>query len=137
MLRKRQYLKITWCFEVLRAPDKTEVQRDGRIKHWGYVEELGKWLRGCHTRGRRKHPQRFSRQRLLTMKLHYYGETDSLYIELSDAAGAESREVAPGIVLDYAANGALVGIDIDQASSNVSLGVLETIDLPIGKVRVA
>ena len=28
------------------------------------------------------------------MKLHYYPETDSLYIELSSAPGTETREVA-------------------------------------------
>ena len=31
------------------------------------------------------------------MKLHYYPETDSLYIELKAAPGAETREVAPGL----------------------------------------
>ncbi len=71
------------------------------------------------------------------MKLHYYNETDSLYIELSDLPSSNSNEVAPGIVLDYAQNGSLVGIDIDHASSKVSLQSLETVDLPIGKVKVA
>lgn len=30
------------------------------------------------------------------MKLHYYAETDSLYIELADGAGVETREVGLG-----------------------------------------
>ena len=30
------------------------------------------------------------------MKLHYYPETDSLYIELKSSPGAETREVADG-----------------------------------------
>ena len=51
------------------------------------------------------------------MKLHYYPETDSLYIEFSAAPGAETREVAAGIVVDLDAKGNVVGLDIDHASS--------------------
>jgi uncharacterized protein YuzE len=35
------------------------------------------------------------------MKINYYPETDSLYIDLSLKTSVESREVSPGIVLDY------------------------------------
>jgi len=55
------------------------------------------------------------------MKLNYYPETDSLYIDLSEKPSAESREVSEGIVLDYDAGGNLVGIDIDNASRKVQL----------------
>mgnify|MGYP005852195207 CR=1 FL=1 len=68
------------------------------------------------------------------MKLHYYPETDSLYIELSEKAGADSHEVAPGVVLDFDAEGRLVGIDIDQASRIVELSRLEADTLPAAKL---
>ncbi len=55
------------------------------------------------------------------MRLAYHASTDSLYIDLADRASVESREVAHGIVLDYDAEGALVGIDIDHASRKVEL----------------
>ncbi len=55
------------------------------------------------------------------MKLNYYPETDSLYIELSDRASVESTEASEGIVLDYDAHGNLVGIDIDNAADKVQL----------------
>ena len=48
------------------------------------------------------------------MKFHYYPETDSLYIDLSERKSVDSREVAPGVVLDFDESGNLVGIDIDQ-----------------------
>ena len=35
------------------------------------------------------------------MKLNYYPETDSLYIDLSEHPSVESREISEGIVLDY------------------------------------
>ena len=65
------------------------------------------------------------------MKLHYYPETDSLYIDLSERTSTDSREVAPGVVLDFDAEGNLVGIDIDHASRVVNLSRLEAEALPI------
>ena len=65
------------------------------------------------------------------MKFHYYPETDSLYIDLSERVSADSREVAPGVVLDFDAEGQLVGIDIDHASKIVDLSRLEAKALPI------
>ena len=55
------------------------------------------------------------------MKLNYYPETDSLYIDLSEKTSVESKEISEGIVLDYDAEGNLVGIDIDNASKKVQL----------------
>ena len=64
------------------------------------------------------------------MKLHYYPDTDSLYIELKDRPGAETREVADGLNVDLDAKGAVVGIDIDNASKKLDLSKVETIALP-------
>jgi len=58
------------------------------------------------------------------MKLNYYPETDSLYIDLSANTGVESREVSDGVVLDYDNQGNLVGIDIDNAGKKLDLGEL-------------
>jgi uncharacterized protein YuzE len=71
------------------------------------------------------------------MKFHCYPETDSLYIELSEAASVASKEVAPGVVLDFDAEGHLVGIDLDKASKFVNLSRLEISSLPIRSLAVA
>jgi uncharacterized protein YuzE len=65
------------------------------------------------------------------MKLAYYPETDSLYIDLSEKPSTESREVSEGVVLDYDEAGRLVGIDIDNASTKVALKELTLSKLPI------
>ena len=65
------------------------------------------------------------------MKLHYYPETDSLYIELKPTPGAETREVASGLNVDLDGNGEVVGFDIDFASRRLDLTRLETVALPI------
>ena len=70
------------------------------------------------------------------MRFSYYPDTDSLYIDLSEKAGVDSREVAPGVVLDFDAEGKLVGIDIDRASQVVNLSRLEAEQLPIGSISV-
>lgn len=55
------------------------------------------------------------------MRLNYYSETDSMYIDLSSKTSAETREISPGINLDYDSEGELVGIDIDNASKKLDL----------------
>ncbi|NCJ07126.1 DUF2283 domain-containing protein [Synechococcales cyanobacterium C] len=71
------------------------------------------------------------------MKFNYYPETDSLYISLIDKPSADSQEVATGIVLDFDANGSLVGIDIDHASHVADLSRLEAQALPINNIALA
>ena len=65
------------------------------------------------------------------MKLLYYADTDSLYIDLADRPSADSREVSPGVVLDFDAAGSLVGIDIDRASRHLDLASLRTGSVPV------
>ena len=65
------------------------------------------------------------------MKLHYYPETDSLYVEFKSEPGTESREVADGLNVDLDANGDVVGFDIDKASVRLDLSTLETTALPV------
>jgi uncharacterized protein YuzE len=64
------------------------------------------------------------------MKLHYYPETDSLYIDLNSKPSADSREIADGLVVDFDTEGNIVGIDIDRASKKLDLRTLETVALP-------
>jgi uncharacterized protein YuzE len=64
------------------------------------------------------------------MKLHYYPETDSLYIELNSEPGTETREIAEGLLVDFDAKGDVVGLDIDHASRKLDLSKVETIALP-------
>ena len=55
------------------------------------------------------------------MKLNYYPETDSLYIDLSSKTSKESVEISEGIVIDYDEDGRVTGIDIDNASHKIDL----------------
>ena len=66
------------------------------------------------------------------MKISYDKATDSLYIHLSDRASVDSNEVSDGVVLDYDANGALVGIDVQHASDRADLSNFSLSQLPFG-----
>jgi uncharacterized protein YuzE len=65
------------------------------------------------------------------MRFHYYADTDTLYISLAERPGADSQEVAPGVVLDFDAAGRLVGMEIDHASEIADLSHLEAQAVPV------
>lgn len=75
VLRKRPYLKKEWCIQVINNPLKVEPQQHNRS-------------------------QCISRQEVKAVKLNYYPETDSLYIDLSEKTSIESKEISEGVVLD-------------------------------------
>ena len=55
------------------------------------------------------------------MKINYYPETDSLYMDLSSKPSVDSVEVSEGVLIDYDAKGQIVGIDIDNAGLKLDL----------------
>jgi uncharacterized protein YuzE len=64
------------------------------------------------------------------MKLHYYPETDSLYIELKSTPGMQTLEIVDGLLVGLDEHGDVVGFDIDGASHKLDLSKIETIALP-------
>ncbi len=71
------------------------------------------------------------------MKLSYDQSTDSLYIHLSATPSVDSDEISEGVVLDYAADRQLVGIDVQHASRIVDMGQLQVSHLPVREMLAA
>lgn len=71
------------------------------------------------------------------MHTSYDKATDSLYIHLADRASVDSDEVKDGVVLDFDANGALVGIDVQHASQRADIHNLSVTHLPLGALLAA
>jgi uncharacterized protein YuzE len=71
------------------------------------------------------------------MKLHYYPETDSLYIDLNAKPSVDSREISEGLVIDFDGQGKVVGIDIQHASEVMDLKTLETEEFPARRTVLA
>ncbi|NNC89602.1 MAG: DUF2283 domain-containing protein [Akkermansiaceae bacterium] len=49
----------------------------------------------------------------------YLGDTDTLYLEFRDSKVAETRDLDEQTLLDYDADGRLVGITIEHAKNRV------------------
>jgi len=65
------------------------------------------------------------------MKISYYEDTDSLYIDLSEKKSVSSIEVASGVVIDLDDNDNIVGIDINRASKILNLFKIEVSNMPV------
>ena len=48
------------------------------------------------------------------MKVQYFPDTDTLYIELINVPSVESEEIMEDIVVDYDTQGRIVGIEIEH-----------------------
>jgi uncharacterized protein YuzE len=60
----------------------------------------------------------------VTPTVEYDAEANAAYIRFSGEAVQESEEVSAGIVLDYDAEGRIVGMEVMQARTNLPPGVL-------------
>ena len=70
------------------------------------------------------------------MKLNYYADTDSLYIDLSSKTSSESKEIADGVTVDFDLDGHIVGIDIEHASKILTLSELELNSVPLESHKI-
>lgn len=60
------------------------------------------------------------------MRISYYSDTDTLYIDLKEIPGANVRECMDDFVVDVDSEGKPVGIEIEHASETVDLSHLKT-----------
>ena len=51
------------------------------------------------------------------MKVRYFADTDTLFIEFRDAASAETRDLDENTVLDFDVKGNICAITIEHAST--------------------
>lgn len=71
------------------------------------------------------------------MKISYYPDTDSMYIDFSLKESVDSMEISPGIILDYDSDGNLTGIDIDNATNKLDFNELILNRVPINQQTIA
>ncbi len=48
------------------------------------------------------------------MKLRYYQQTNTLYIEFKDGPTSDTNVLVEGLVADFDANGQVIGLEIDN-----------------------
>ena len=64
------------------------------------------------------------------MKIQYFADTDTLYINIRDAASSDSGDLGPDMLADYDEHGAIVALTIEHASVHVDLGSVDVRDVP-------
>lgn len=65
------------------------------------------------------------------MKVHFDEKADALYVRLDDSKIIDSREVQPGIVLDFNDQNQVVGIEILRVKRHVPLANLKNIQFEV------
>ena len=68
------------------------------------------------------------------MKLDYYQDTDTLYIELRDADVAETKDFDENTILDMDDSGNVLAITFENASERLDLTELVVHNLPTKKI---
>ena len=63
------------------------------------------------------------------MRIKLDREADALYVRLSEGEIVESEEVAPGVILDYDATGALVGLEVLRLASRFGKTAIASVQL--------
>jgi len=64
------------------------------------------------------------------MKIQYFQDTDTLYVEFLDQPTAETREINANLMADFAKDGRVVGVTLEHASE-MDTGTLEMVGFPM------
>jgi uncharacterized protein YuzE len=85
--------------------------------------ELGRGRRGSAIdRGHQAHDA--GGETDMKVRRHYDAKTNAAYPRFSSEAVVESEEVAPGVVLDYDAEGRIVGMEVLRACEHLPADAL-------------
>jgi uncharacterized protein YuzE len=66
------------------------------------------------------------------MRLKVDKESDALYFRLDESSITESEEVQPGVILDFNAEGKVVGIELLNLSTRMSAEQLKVLQYETG-----
>jgi uncharacterized protein YuzE len=65
------------------------------------------------------------------MRLHVDEKADALYIRFDESAVVESEEVRPGVVLDFDAQGRVVGLEMLRVKESLPEADLRKVQLEV------
>jgi uncharacterized protein YuzE len=70
------------------------------------------------------------------MKLNYFPDTDTLYIDLADRPSTESEVINDNLVIDLDEQGRPVGITLEHYSQSVTSQAIEIVLSPNASAKV-
>lgn len=111
-----------WIERAVTAPLREALQVDGRIRRWGLIPEREGALSSSGAAGRRRdRPQRVFRSGLYPMKVTFFSDTDTLYIEFMPGSVAETRDLDENTLLDLDATGRICAITVEHATERTGI----------------
>lgn len=88
----------------------------------GQDSRSGRTVPSCNLAARRRNgPQRVLRPGIHAVKIRYYRDTDTVYIEFREAPIAETRDFDENTVLDLDAQGNICAITVEHASRRTGI----------------
>jgi uncharacterized protein YuzE len=119
----RAAIRTEWIERAIRQPVCEHVQADGRIRRWTQVAEMeGRYLRVIlSVAGWRDSAQCVLRPWIQAMKIRYFADTDTLYIEFRDVPVSETRDLDENTTLDIDAQGDVSAITVEHASKRAGI----------------
>ena len=108
----RVRIKIEWIEQVIEHPVREVIQSDGRIRRYSRVI--------LPADGETVHNAFFDRS-FEPMKIRYFADTDTLYIEFRAAEVRETRDLDQDTLLDIDADGNICAVTIEHARTRTDI----------------
>jgi len=117
----RAIIKIEWIQHVIEHPVKEVIQQDGRICRWAPIDEVeGRYLRVILLPDGETVHNAFLPE-IQAMKVKYFQDTDTLYIEFRSVEVAETRDLDENTLLDFDREGNISAITVEHARERAEI----------------
>jgi uncharacterized protein YuzE len=113
---------LAWVQFVIDNPQTERVQADGRIRKWAAIADCGgRWLRVVLLADGETVHKRLLRPEFHDMKIRYFEDTDTLFIELKAGSVVETRDLDENTLLDLDAHGQVLAITLEHATEHAEI----------------
>ena len=119
----RKDIELKWIEYVYNNPVSEEIQTDGRIKRWAYINEMQKYLRIIILEDKETIHNAFSIEILKykTMKITYFEDTDTLLVYFNDNEIVETKDINENTLIELDADGKVVSMTIEHAKNQTEI----------------
>lgn len=118
----RSSIEIEWIERTVSCPEQRLVQEDGRIRVWSRVPEAeGRWLLVVLLEDGVTVPNALLCQRLQIVKIRYFRDTDTLYIEFRPSEIVATRDLDENTLIEFDAEGQLCALTIEHARDRADI----------------
>ncbi len=115
-------IRVEWIQHVVEHPMREVIHADGRIRRWAPIEEMeGRYVRVVLLPDDETVHKRVLRPFVRAMKVKYFQDTDTLYIEFRAGGIVETKDLDENTQLDVDAEGNICALTIEHARERADL----------------